>query len=237
MSISFKQMKEKAIQFAREWKLESNEKAEAQSFWNDFFQVFGISRRRVAAFEKFVATENGNGFIDLFWKGKLIVEHKSKGKNLDTAYSQALKYFSGLKENELPRYIIVSDFENFKLYDLDESKEYEFKLNELYTKLHLFNFISDYDSINVKEEDPVNIDAGTEIGNLHDALMNNGYTGHNLGVLLVRLLFCFFADHTGIWTKRAFSQYIMNNTKEDGSDLGAQLNSIFDILNTGNEFR
>ncbi|WP_017212375.1 class I SAM-dependent DNA methyltransferase [Clostridium beijerinckii] len=237
MSISFNEMKEKAIQFAREWKLESNEKAEAQSFWNDFFQVFGISRRRVAAFEKFVATENGNGFIDLFWKGKLIVEHKSKGKNLDTAYSQALKYFSGLKENDLPKYIIVSDFENFKLYDLDESKEYEFKLNELYTKLHLFNFISDYDSINIKEEDPVNIDAGTEIGKLHDALMNNGYTGHNLGVLLVRLLFCFFADDTEIWTKGAFEYYIVNNTKEDGSDLGAQLNSIFDILNTDNEFR
>jgi hypothetical protein len=230
-------MKEKAIQFAREWKLESNEKAEAQSFWNDFFQVFGISRRRVAAFEKFVATENGNGFIDLFWKGKLIVEHKSKGKNLDTAYSQALKYFSGLKESELPKYIIVSDFENFKLYDLDESKEYEFKLNELYTKLHLFNFISDYDSISVKEEDPVNIDAGTKIGKLHDALMNNGYIGHNLGVLLVRLLFCFFADDTEIWTKGAFEHYIVNNTKEDGSDLGAQLNSIFDILNTDNEFR
>ena len=53
-------------------------------------------------FEKLVITESGNGFIDLFWKGKLIVEHKSKGKNLNTAYSQALKYFSGLKENELP---------------------------------------------------------------------------------------------------------------------------------------
>lgn len=237
MSISFNEMKEKAIQFAREWNLESNERAEAQSFWNDFFQVFGISRRRVATFEKLVATENGNRFIDLFWKGKLIVEHKSKGKNLDTAYSQALKYFSGLKENELPKYIIVSDFENFKLYDLDESREYEFKLSELYTKLHLFNFITDYDLITVKEEDSVNIDAGIKIGKLHDALMNNGYGGHNLGILLVRLLFCFFADDTGIWPKRAFEQYIINNTKEDGSDLGAQLNSIFDILNTDNEFR
>lgn len=137
----------------------------------------------------------------------------------------------------MPKYIIVSDFENLKLYDLDESREYEFKLNELYTKLHLFNFISDYDSINVKEEDPVNIKAGTEIGKLHDALMNNGYIGHNLGILLVRLLFCFFADDTEIWKKGAFEYYIVNNTKEDGSDLGAQLNSIFDILNTDNEFR
>ena len=112
MSLSPNEIKNRAFAFVREWQGETSEKAEAKSFWDAFFYVFGISRRRVASFEvPTKKTDGKQGYIDLFWKGKLIVEHKSKGKSLDRAHSQAKDYFGGLKEEELPQYILVSDFE------------------------------------------------------------------------------------------------------------------------------
>ena len=106
MAISWNEIKDRALKFSNEWADETKERAEKDSFWNDFFNVFGISRRRVATFEEPVKKLSGNqGFIDLFWKGTLLVEHKSKGKNLDKAYEQATDYFPGLKEHELPKYI------------------------------------------------------------------------------------------------------------------------------------
>lgn len=122
MALSWNEIKDRALKFTNEWKDESRERAEKDSFWNDFFNVFGISRRRLASFEEPVKKLNNNfGFIDLFWKGTLLVEHKSKGRDLDAAFEQATDYFHGIKEHELPKYILVSDFERFKLYDLEEN--------------------------------------------------------------------------------------------------------------------
>src|SRR5699024_8544101 len=110
--LSWNEIRERAINFSKEWEGETNESAEAKSFWDSFFNVFGISRRRVATFEKSVKKLGGKqGFIDLLWKGVMLVEHKSKGKDLNKAYSQAKDYFPGIKEVDLPRYILVSDFE------------------------------------------------------------------------------------------------------------------------------
>jgi hypothetical protein len=121
MALSWNEIKNRAISFSKEWEEEEREHAESQSFWNDFFSIFGISRKRVASFEEPVKKlGDKRGRIDLFWKGALLVEHKSKGKDLDKAYTQALDYFPGLKETELPKYILVSDFEIFRLYDLEE---------------------------------------------------------------------------------------------------------------------
>lgn len=116
MSLSFNDIKQRAKEFKYKWKDCSSERSESQSFWNDFFNVFDLSRKRVASFEKPVR-KNGSriGYIDLFWKGNLVVEHKSKGQILDKAYSQAIDYFEGLSDEELPKYVIVSDFQNFRI--------------------------------------------------------------------------------------------------------------------------
>jgi hypothetical protein len=74
----------------------------------------------------------------------ILVEHKSRGHNLDKAYKQATDYFPGLKEKELPRYILVSDFERFRLYDLEENANHEFKLTDLSQNVNLFGFIAGY---------------------------------------------------------------------------------------------
>jgi len=238
MPLSWNEIKERAIAFSQEWKDATSERAESQTFWNDFFNVFGISRRRVASFEQPIKKlDSKQGFIDLLWKGVILVEHKSRGKNLDKATQQAKDYFPNLKEIELPKYILVSDFQKFKLYDLDTDIVAEFELKDFVSQVHLFGFITGYEKRVYKDEDPVNIAAAELMGKLYDRLKDIGYTGHNLEVYLVRLLFCLFADKTNIFNKGIFWQYIDLHTKEDGSDLAMHLNSIFDILNTSPEER
>ncbi len=129
MALSWNEIKIRSVEFSREWGNTSKERSEAKSFWDAFFNVFGIPRRRVATFEEPVKKlGEGYGFIDLFWKGVLLVEHKSRGKSLDKAYSQALDYFGGLKDYELPKYVLVSDFERFRLHDLDDDRQHEFTI-------------------------------------------------------------------------------------------------------------
>ncbi|MFM6320833.1 MAG: class I SAM-dependent DNA methyltransferase [Microcystis panniformis] len=238
MPLSWNEIKNRAIAFQKEWEGETSEKAESQSFWNEFFHVFGISRRRVASFEQPIKkADNKQGFIDLLWKGTILVEHKSKGKDLEKATQQAKDYFPNLKEHELPRYILVSDFHRFKLYDLDSGNQWEFELNNFVDNVHLFDFIAGYEKRVYKDEDPVNLQAAELMGKLHDCLKEIGYMGHDLEVYLVRLLFCLFADDTGIFNQGIFWEYIDLHTKEDGSDLAMHIDAIFQVLNTPEDKR
>lgn len=233
MPLSWNEIKSRAIAFSKTWENESSEDAEAKSFWDGFFNVFGITRKRVASFEEPVKKlGEKQGFIDLFWKGILLVEHKSRGKNLDRAYTQALDYFPGIEERDLPKYILVSDFARFRLYDLDEKEQHEFNLKDLHKNVHLFGFVAGYQKHKIREEDPVNIKAAENMGRLHDQLKENGYDGHQLELYLVRLLFCLFAEDTGIFERRIFQDYIEERTCEDGSDLAHHLSTLFQILNT-----
>jgi len=228
--ISWNEIKHRAMEFSREWADESREQAEAKSFWDGFFHVFGISRRRVAGFEEPVKKLDDNyGFIDLFWKGTLLVEHKSRGRSLDKAYSQALGYFEGLKDRELPRYVLVSDFGRFRLYNLDDKTQHNFELAKLHENVNLFGFIAGYTQKKYKDEEPVNVAAAEKMGKLHDGLLAGGYTGHRLEVLLMRLLFCLFADDTAIFNKNIFTDYIRDKTNEDGSDLGGPVKKKYSL--------
>ena len=238
MILSWNEIKSRAIGFSKQWEDEAREDAEAQSFWNDFFDIFGISRRRIASFEEPVKKlGDKRGRIDLFWKGTLLVEHKSKGKDLDKAYTQALDYFPGLKEHELPRYILVSDFDIFRLYDLEDDQIHEFNIKDLYKNIALFGFIAGYTKHKVVEEDPVNIKAAQLMGHLHDELKLTGYSGHALELLLVRLLFLQFAEDSNIFEKDLFTRYLEQRTQKDGSDVGAKLTELFQVLNTPEDKR
>ena len=116
MPLPLGEIRIRSVAFSNEWRSEGRERAESQTFWNEFFNVFGVLRRRVATFDHpVVRLGERQGFIDLFWKGNLVVEHKSRGEDLDKAYSQGLDYFQGLKDYELPKYVIVSDFARFKI--------------------------------------------------------------------------------------------------------------------------
>jgi hypothetical protein len=108
MPLSWNEIRHRAIAFSREWQGETREAAERQSFWNDFFNVFGVRRRTVATFDEPVQKLSGDwGFIDLFWPGRLLAEHKSAGESLDKAHAQGIAYICGLKDTgrdrEIPR--------------------------------------------------------------------------------------------------------------------------------------
>jgi len=242
MPLSWNEIRSRAVAFSKEWAGETREHAEAKTFWDQFFNVFGISRKLVASFEEPVRTLKGTyGFIDLFWKGMLIAEHKSRGKDLDKAHAQAMDYIQDLarsdREIETPRYVIVSDFAKIALHDLEENTTHEFPLAEFHKHVNRFGFIPGYKQHKLAPEDPVNIKAVEIMGDLHDALEEGGYAGHELERLLVRVLFCLFAEDTGIFEREAFTLYLQNHTKEDGSDLGGQLAQLFQALNTPKEKR
>jgi len=241
MPISWNEIKSRAFTFSRTWADAANEDSEGKPFWIDFFEIFGITDKRVATFEHAVKKLPGmnglkaktDGFVDLFWPGMLLVEQKSRGKNLDTALTQALSYFPGIAERDLPQIIIVCDFARFRVHRLATGETIEFALKDLHKHIKLFGFVAGYKAQTIQPQDPVNIKAAERMGRLHDALKASGYTGHPLEVLLVRLLFCLFADDTGIFQPaQAFRAFIEERTADDGSDLGSRLGQLFQILNT-----
>ncbi|NLB05509.1 MAG: class I SAM-dependent DNA methyltransferase, partial [Desulfobulbaceae bacterium] len=233
MPLSWNEIRSRALAFSQEWAEVSAEIAEAKSFWDGFFQIFGLTRRRIASFEEPVhKLGDRRGFIDLFWKGVLLVEHKSRGIYLDRAYSQALDYFPGIAERDLPRYVLVSDLARFRLYDLEEDEQHEFALADLHRQVSRFGFIAGYQTHRVQEQNPVNIRAAERMGRLHDQMQAVGYTGHPLELYLVRILFCLFAEDTGIFERQQFQDYIEARTAEDGTDLAHHLATLFHVLNT-----
>ncbi|MHB1074424.1 class I SAM-dependent DNA methyltransferase [Thiobacillus sp.] len=234
MPLSWNEIKSRALSFSREWADAADEASEAKPFWIAFFEIFGITNKRVATFEHAVKKfGGGQGYVDLFWPGVLLVEQKSRGRNLDRAFNQALDYFPGIKERDLPRHIVVCDFARFRLYDLETGDTREFALKDLHKHIRHFGFVAGYETQEIKPQNPVNIQAAERMGRLHDALKASGFEGHALEVLLVRLLFCLFADDTGIFQPaQALRTYIEERTREDGSDLGPLLAQLFQVLNT-----
>lgn len=237
-ALSWNEIKDRALSFSKEWKDAHNEDADAKQFLIEFFNVFGISNRRVSTFEhRIKKLDNRDGYIDLLWKGIILVEMKSRGKDLDKAFIQAKDYTHGLKEHELPKYILVCDFNEFYLHDLDEVKVIHFKLDELVKNVQHFGYLIGYQKRIYKEQDPANIKAAELLGKLHDQLEEIGYKGHPLEVYLVRLLFCLFAEDTTIFNKQQFQDYLEQRTSEDGSDLASRLQELFQVLNTARENR
>ena len=241
MPLSWNEIKDRAVAFSKEWEGTHSEEADAKPFLVEFFNVFGLNQRKVASFEhKVKKLGDADGYIDMLWKGWLLIEMKSKGKDLTKAYGQAKGYIHGLAQLDIPKYVLVCDFEIFRLYDLEESghDEYvEFQLNEFVNHVELFGFIAGYQKKVYREEDPVNVKAAELMGKLHDRLKEIGYEGHQLEVYLVRLLFCLFAEDTSIFDKQQFEDFIEERTSEDGSDLAAKIQEIFQVLNTPLEKR
>ncbi|MGD9707693.1 MAG: class I SAM-dependent DNA methyltransferase, partial [Candidatus Delongbacteria bacterium] len=238
MALSWNEIKERATHFSAEWANAFNEDAEAKTFLFEFFNVFGISQRKVSNFEHRVKKlDDHDGYIDLFWPQTILVEMKSRGKSLDKAYLQAREYLKAVREFELPKYILVSDFEHFRLYDLEDDALMEFKLAELVHNVQHFGYLLGYQKKIYKEQDPANVKAAELMGKIHDRLKEIGYTDHPLEVYLVRILFCLFAEDTTIFEKEQFQDYIVQRTNVDGSDLAAKLQELFQVLNTPNEKR
>jgi len=232
-SLSLNEIRARLFVFSETWVNAKDEKAEAKSFWDALFHCYGAHRRQIAKFEAKITKLDGNpGFIDLLWKGKLVVEHKSRGKDLSKAREQAENYIERLKPMERPRYLVTSDFARFEVLDLFTGDETKFKLEDLAENAEALSFIAGYEPKRPSAENPVNIAAVERLGELYDTMKEVGYPDHDLQAFLVRVLFCLFAEDTGVFEPDAFTDFILNRTSEDGSDLGAQLNFCFEVLNS-----
>lgn len=236
MSLSWNEIKTRAAAFVNEWREiapTAREEADAQTFETGFFHIFGVERSQVAIFEQKVKLSGeANGYIDLFWKGHIMIEMKSPGKDMTKAFEQAKNYANALKPSDLPKCILICDFNHFHYYDLlDNAKKQEFSLPDLVLYIELFSDLAGYKDVEYKKQDAVNIEAAEKMGRLHDRLKEIGYSGHQLEVYLVRLLFCLFADDTGIFEHDSFIKYVLQRTNEDGSDLALHIQKIFEVLN------
>jgi len=238
MRLGWDEMRRRAKAFSEDWADAHYEKGETQSFYNDFFEIFGVKRRQVATYEQRVKLLNAkHGFMDLFWPKTLLIEQKSARLDLNKAGVQAMDYIDGIRAEDQPRYVLTCDFQTWNLTDLETGRTTSFRLAELHKHIEAFAFILGR-RVSFGTQAAVNIKAAELMGRLHDALEAANYTGHDLEQLLVRLLFCLFADDTGIFEpKDIFLQLIEGDTREDGRDTGSTLIELFDILDCPDDKR
>lgn len=234
-------MRANAAAFALRWASERRERAEKDTFWNEFFEIFGVSRRRVGAVFEYVARRysTGNtGFVDLLWPRHIGVEHKSQGEDLDEAMDQLVDYLPGVSDLDLPRLLVVCDFQNFVVRDIDSGAETRFTLAELSSRVEVFAFLAGHSrTTSFAAEEEANLRATALLAKIHDELLTFRYPVHDTRVLLVRLLYCLFADDTGVWTHRLFEDFIDVKTASNGSDLGLRINELFELLDTDEDDR
>ena len=237
--LDWKDIKISAAKFALRFKNVKKEASYKQIFWSEFLQMFGVDIIQVGAFEYYVKKlGNHAGEIDYFWPGKVIIEHKSSGKDLDNAMDQAMDYLMGIqKREELPRYIIVSDFKRIRLMDLVDHRDTTILLKDLPDNVEMFGFLAGYSDKRIEGQHPVNVKAAEVMGELYDVLKESGYPEDDLDLLLIRIVFCMFAEDADIFEKESFSSYLAFHTGEDGSGMGAAINEIFAVLNTPYENR
>ena len=238
MRLSWNELRARAAEFARSWADAAYEKGETQSFYNEFFAIFGLRRRDFAAYERHIERlDNSHGYIDLFWPKVLLVEQKSAGRSLAAARQQAFDYLGALPEAERPRHLLLCDFQNWELLDLDRGEEFRFHLSELPQHIERFGFVLGLETREFRDQDPVNIAASERIGAVYDGLRISGYQGDPLQRFLVRVVFCLFADNTGIFERDSFLNLLEQRTSVDGADTGMWLNRLFDVLNTPEQER
>lgn len=241
------QLQTAAQNFAAYYKDQTDERREKDTFWNEFFAIFGIDRKNVAHFEYPVKDPADNTqFVDIFWEGIFLAEHKSANKNLTKAKEQAERYLQEIgrtKPSALPEYYAVSDFAHFHLYrrvpEEGAENQWQFPLEELpeYITRGVFDFMLGIEAKVRQIQEEANIQAAAAIGRLHDALKEEGiYEEHELRLFITRLLFLFFADDSAVFQRNYLFQDFLESCKE-ADMLGDKLNQLFEFLNTPDQKR
>lgn len=238
-----------------EWKeqgLTGEEQKAAQRFWIDLFSCFGVTAQRMNLFERNARRgDTGNtGRIDLFYPGVVIGEAKKPGVDLEIAYQQVLDYLNGgsIRDFEYPRYILCSNFEQFRLIRLgDTNFDVTFGLSEVVDYLDSLKFLAGYDTVTRAEEARASIQASRLMAELFTAMAGDDVDEavgdeaptnfhdeelrvHETSMYLTRLLFLLFGDDAGLWEADLFTRFVEENTTPD--NLGPQLNALFEVLNT-----
>lgn len=228
ITLTIDAIRKRAAKFAKSYENIKSEKQYDQNFMRDFCEVFGINNRRIEWQHKTKTVNWMDGFIP----GILLFEMKSAGKNLDEAYQQAARYICTLNDKDLPSTVIISDFQHIHVHLRESGEKIAINLSDLPQEVDKIKFLAGYEQLAIQQEQQANEAAAEKIAGLHDAIKATGYTSRDLEIYLVRLLFCLFADDTGLFGENGvFLNYLANHTKQDGSDLHGELIALFDTLN------
>ena len=229
---SWNSVRARANKFSKEWKGQGYEKGETALFYRDFFDIFQINVRRVAQFEQYVKLlGNKRGYIDLIWKGVLLVEQKSDGVGLVEAEKQALKYFEGLEDHEVPRYVLLCNFQEFILKDQVEKKEVKFNLDDLESNIESFSFIFGLLPNKTLASPHLDLKAAKMACKLYQDILFAGHNPSDLNCFFADLFTVLRADSIGIFpTIKLFRDFIINRTSTDGFDLAPIIYKIFQVL-------
>ena len=249
--------KKAAKEFAEFWKNRGDEKQHTQLFWTSLLRnVFGIEKpEEFIDFEKRVKI-NGTKYIDAYIaQTNVAVEQKSETVNLDkkemqsdgsmlTPYEQAKRYNDNLRYSERCRWIVVSNFSEIRIYDMEtEEPEKHFEsvfLKDLYKDFDRLQFLVDSKKSSVSPEEQVSLKAGELVGKLYDALFKeyiepDENSFRSLNILCVRIVFCLYAEDAGLFeTRTAFEDYIKSFSTENLRD---GIIKLFKALDTKPENR
>ena len=250
-TLSLNAIRKNCAKFAHEWSdCVGDEKQDGHEFMRELMQCFGITKRKAISYERRSnrASTGRQGYIDALIPGKALIEMKSAGKNLDEAEEQALDYIHDLADVETPRLLIISDFRRIRIVDLDSEKapdgsgdagRTEFRLAQLPDHVDDLKFLAGYGIVQVgsREQEEASIRAARVMADLYEALDGSGYSDHEASIFLIRTLFCLYGDDAGLWERDLFAEFLVTRTREDGSDLGAQLALLYQTLNTPMERR
>ena len=250
-TLSLNAIRKNCANFAHEWSnCVGDEKQEGHEFMRELMQCFGITKRKAISYERRSnrASTGRQGYIDALIPGKALIEMKSAGKNLDEAEEQALDYIHDLADVETPRLLIISDFRRVRIVDLDSEKasdgsgdagRTEFRLAQLPDHVDDLKFLAGYGMVRVgsREQEEASIRAARVTADLYEALDGSGYSDHEASIFLIRTLFCLYGDDAGLWERDLFTEFLVTRTREDGSDLGAQLAVLYQTLKTPVEHR
>ncbi|MCX7098650.1 MAG: hypothetical protein NTV43_12190 [Methylococcales bacterium] len=231
-NLSIDTLRNRAAAFAKKFALITAEKQHDQDFMREFYAIFGVTSQRIE-WQYPVKANKSTLWIDGLITGILLIEMKSAGKNLDEAYQQATGYIGLIKASHQPDYVLVSDFANLHLYNrVTGEPRIEIKLADLPQNIEPFLFLAGYEKLAIEKQERINKLAAEKMADLHDVIKATGYNGKDLETYLVRLLFCLFAEDTGLFGENgSFLDYLHNHTKADGSDLHGALSGLFDTLN------
>lgn len=250
-TLSINAIRERCVKFAYDWSdCVGDEKQDGHEFMRELMKCFGITKRKAISYERRSnrASTGRQGYIDALIPGKALIEMKSAGKDLDKAEEQALDYIHDLADVETPRLLIISDFRHVRIVDLDsematdgsgDAGRTEFRLAQLPDHVDDLKFLAGYGMVQVgsREQEEASIRAARVMADLYEALDGSGYSDHEASIFLIRTLFCLYGDDAGLWERDLFTEFLETRTREDGSDLGAQLALLYQTLKTPMECR
>lgn len=239
MSLDYQHIREQLHHIIHDYKdAEGYERGQSQNFWTQIFNAYGVSGQvQLKAFEHRLKDDKSQKYVDAFIPKLVMIEQKSRGLDLNKAYNQVSKYYERLSAADKPRYIVLSNFDELWLFDIENPlniKEYKCPIADLPKNAEWLDFLAPNAAMaEIVEENPINRQATEMVAKLHQAFISDGVNADELALFLTRLIFCFFADDTGIFgQKNLLDGLLTNEARSDGSNLNEVFTTLFDTLNT-----